>query len=99
MKKNLLRLLIFFTCLELNATEFKGSFKQGNLIIGKTDSKSIVYIDNKNIKVSKKGYFVFGIKKDRKSEIKIKIINNNKTKEIICDSENRWTSPKTSNPP
>ena len=83
MKKNLLRLLIFFTCLELNATEFKGSFKQGNLIIGKTDSKSIVYIDNKNIKVSQKGYFVFGIKKDRKSEIKIKIINNNKTKEII----------------
>ena len=48
MKKNLLRLLIFFTCLELNATEFKGSFKQGNLIIGKTDSKSIVYIDNRS---------------------------------------------------
>ena len=83
MKKNLLRLLIFFTCLELNATEFEGSFEQGNLIIGKTDSKSTVYIDNKNIKVTEKGYFVFGINKDRKNDIKIKIINNNKTEELI----------------
>lgn len=49
MKKNtLLFLFLFFlSFFELNATEFKGSFTQGNLIIGKTKLNNSVYIDKK----------------------------------------------------
>ncbi len=56
--------------------EFKGKFIQGHYIIGKTDSGSKIFIDKKSVKVSKDGYFAFGIEKDRKFDITI--TENNK---------------------
>ena len=50
--------------------EFDGSFIQGHFIIGKTDPKTKIWIDKK-IKVSKDGYFVFGIGRDRKYDVVI----------------------------
>ena len=41
--------------------ELKGSFEQGSLIIGKTNATNEIFIDKKKIKVSKDGYFIFGI--------------------------------------
>ena len=76
---------IFFFHFNFNlfASEFFGTFYQGNLIIGKTKSNSNVFIDNKKIKVSKDGFFVFGLEKDRKNDILIKIVSENKSEEII----------------
>ena len=59
--------LLFFT--QLNAVEFKGKFIQGHFIIGKTNPDTKIIIDKKKVKVSKDGYFVFGIEKDRKLDI------------------------------
>ena len=56
--------------------EFKGEFIQGHFILGVTEPGSIIIVDKKNIKVSKDGYFVFGIEKDRKFDIVI--IENDK---------------------
>ena len=53
------------------AVEFKGKFIQGHFIIGKTEPGTIIFIDKKKVKVSKDGYFAFGIKKDRKFDILI----------------------------
>jgi murein DD-endopeptidase MepM/ murein hydrolase activator NlpD len=53
------------------AVEFKGKFIQGHFIIGKTSSNSKILIDKKEVKVSKDGYFAFGIGKDRKFDIVI----------------------------
>ena len=39
-------------------------------------------VDNKNIKISKDGYFAFGLDRDRKNNIIIKIEQNNKIKII-----------------
>ena len=77
--------LFFFSLFifSAQAVDFKGSFYQGNLIIGKTDPGSQIFIDKSKIKVSKDGYFVFGLSKDRKNDVIIKVINQNKTKEII----------------
>ena len=58
---------LFFT--QLNAIEFKGKFIQGHFIIGKTNPNTKIVIDKKKIKVSKDGYFAFGIEKDRKLNI------------------------------
>ena len=68
-KISLLIFFLFFT--HLNAIEFKGKFIQGHFIIGKTKSNTKITIDKKKIKVSKEGYFVFGIKKDRDLDIVI----------------------------
>ena len=58
---------LFFS--QLNAIEFKGKFIQGYFIIGKTDPNTKILIDKKKVKVSKDGYFAFGIGKDRKFDI------------------------------
>ena len=72
---------IFFLLFPLNllAAEFQGSFKQGSFILGKTNPKSKVYIDKTKVRITKDGYFAFGIGRDRKNNIVIKIINDGKT--------------------
>ncbi len=59
-------IILFFLTIKVNATEFNGKFIQGHFIIGKTNPNSKVIIDKKKIKVSKDGFFAFGIDRDRK---------------------------------
>ena len=51
--------------------EFKGKFIQGHFILGKTEPTKKITIDKKKVKVSKDGYFAFGIERDRKFDIVI----------------------------
>ncbi len=75
--------IIFFTTTYINAVEFNGKFLQGHFIVGLTDPTAKIIIDNKEVKVSKEGYFVFGIDRDRKFDLTItKIIDGNKDKII-----------------
>ena len=81
MKKILLIIAIIFPT-NLLAIEFTGKFFQGHFILGKTDPNSKIKIDGKNIKVSKEGYFVFGIDRDRKFDILITKFLNDKKENI-----------------
>ncbi|MDB9825875.1 M23 family metallopeptidase [Candidatus Pelagibacter sp.] len=78
-------LLIFFLFIfnQATAIEFKGKFIQGHYIIGKTDSNKKIFIDKKEVKVSKDGYFAFGIGKDRKLDVVITEGNKKIVKKII----------------
>ena len=77
----LILLVFFFSTTNLNAIEFKGKFLQGHYIIGITDPFAEIIIDKKKVKVSKDGFFVFGIDRDRKFDVTItKILNGNKEK-------------------
>ena len=77
-----LAFLIFFSSSLANSIEFKGKFLQGHYIVGLTDPSSEILIDKKKVKVSKDGYFVFGLDRDRKIDVSIvKLINGKK--EII----------------
>ena len=60
---------IFFKFSILSAVEFKGKFEQGSFILGKTNPNSKVKIDNKKIRVSKDGFFAFGLDRDRKNNV------------------------------
>ena len=82
MKKLLLILAIIFST-NVYAVEFKGKFIQGHFIIGQTEPESKIIIDKKEIKVSKDGYFVFGIDRDRKFDIIITNISDGKKEKII----------------
>ena len=66
-------LIIFLLNFKVLAVEFDGKFIQGHFIIGKTDPSSKVKIDKKQIKVSKDGYFAFGLNRDRKYDVVITI--------------------------
>ena len=57
--------IIFIITTPLKAIEFKGKFLQGHFIIGITDPSAQIIIGKKEVKVSKDGYFVFGIDRDR----------------------------------
>ena len=76
-------LIFCFIFFNVNAVEFKGKFIQGHFIIGQTEPNSKIIIDKKEIKVSKNGFFVFGIDRDRKFDILITKISNGKKEKII----------------
>ena len=77
----LIFIFIIFCSTQLKAVEFKGKFLQGHYIIGLTNPSAQIIIDKKEVKVSKEGYFVFGIDRDRKFDLIItKIENGNKEK-------------------
>ena len=82
MNKILLIVAILFST-NVFSVEFKGKFIQGHFIIGKTDQDSKVFVDKKEIKVSKDGYFAFGLGRDRKYDVTITIKSNGKTKRIV----------------
>ena len=79
----LILILIIFTSTQLNAVEFKGKFLQGHYIVGLTDPSAQIVIDKKKVKVSKDGYFVFGIDRDRKFDLTITKILDGKQEKII----------------
>ena len=83
-KKFLLIPLYLILFIEIGYTlEFYGNFIQGHFIVGKTEPNSKVIIDKKKIKVSKDGYFVFGLDRDRKYDVTIKLINSGINKDIV----------------
>jgi len=69
------------------AIEFKGKFLQGHFILGKTDPKAKILVGKKEVKVSKDGFFVFGIDRDQKYDLTFtKIIDGKKsitTKKVL----------------
>ena len=68
----MLRIIFLFALLvpsTLNALSFDGKFVQGHFIIGKTQPQTEIWIDKKKVKVTKDGYFAFGIGRDRKYDI------------------------------
>ena len=84
-----LLILLFFFTFKAYSIEFNGKFIQGHFIIGNTYPGSKVIIDKKEIKVSKDGYFAFGIDRDRKYDVVIKVINEEKIEKIVKKIQKR----------
>jgi len=82
-------LLIFFINFKVLAVEFDGKFIQGHFIIGKTEPNSKIKIDKKQVKVSKDGYFAFGISRDRKYDLVITIEKDGIKEKIIKKVQKR----------
>ena len=71
---------LIITFSKANAIEFQGKFIQGHFILGKTNPKAKIIIGKKKVKVSKDGFFVFGIDRDQKYDlIFTKIVNEKKS--------------------
>ncbi len=74
--------IILFTTSSFAAT-FKGKFIQGSFILGKTEPGSEVFIDKKKVKVTSDGYFAFGLGRDRKNDVVIKINEKKIVKKVF----------------
>ena len=74
--------IILFTTSSFAAT-FKGKFIQGSFILGKTDPGSEVFIDKQRVKVTTDGYFAFGLGRDRKNDVVIKINQKKIVKKVF----------------
>lgn len=75
-------LAVFFILISshVNAIEFQGKFIQGHFLLGKTNSNAKIIIGKKEVKVSKDGFFVFGIDRDRKFDLTFtKILDGKKS--------------------
>ena len=74
-------LTLFFLLITTSsfAVTFKGKFIQGSFILGKVNPGSEVFIDKKKVKVTRDGYFAFGLGRDRKNDV---VITVNKEKII-----------------
>ena len=81
--KNLLLFLAIIFSTNVFAVEFKGKFLQGHYIVGITDPSAKIIVDKKKVKVSKNGYFVFGLDRDRKFDLTITKIINGKKEKIV----------------
>ena len=75
--------IIFFIPTHSYAIEFKGKFLQGHFIVGITNPSAKIIIDKKEIKVSKDGFFAFGIDRDRKFDLTITKIHDGKKEKIV----------------
>ena len=82
-------LFIILICFKASAVEFNGKFIQGHFIIGKTDSNTKVKIDKSQVRVSKDGYFAFGISRDRKYDLVITIEKDGIKEKIIKKVQKR----------
>ena len=80
--------MLFFS-FKVSAVEFNGRFVQGHFIIGKTDPNSKIKIDKKQVKVSKDGYFAFGLDRDRKYDVVITIEKDGAKKNITKKVQKR----------
>jgi len=72
--------LLVFTNSSSLGVEFIGNFTEGGIVKGKVTPGSKFFLDKKKLKLSKNGYFVFGISKDRRKDILIEIEENKKLK-------------------
>ena len=71
---------LIFTSTPLQAIEFQGKFIQGHFILGKTNPNAKIIVGKKEVKISKDGFFVFGIDRDRKFDLTFtKILDEKKT--------------------
>ena len=82
-----MKILLFFIFLLFStssfAVTFKGKFIQGSFILGKTNPGSEVSVDTKKVKVTPDGYFAFGLSRDRKNDIIIKINEKKIVKKVF----------------
>ena len=86
------KLFFLFTLListNVWAVDFDGKFIQGHFILGKTEPNSQIWIDKKKVKVTKDGYFAFGIGRDHKYDIVITKLFNKKKQKIIKKVQKR----------
>ena len=82
-------LVIILFSFKVSAVEFNGKFIQGHFIIGKTDPESKVKIDKKQVRVTKDGYFAFGLARDRKYDVVIAIEKNGVKEKITKKSSKK----------
>ena len=82
-------LIFLFITTSSFAVIFEGKFIQGSFILGKTEPGSQIFIDNKKVKVTSEGFFVFGLGRDRKYDVVITVNKDGNKQKIVKKVQKR----------
>ncbi len=89
LEKSITKLSFFITFFYINilnnsasAIELNGSFIQGGLLFGKTQTINNVFYNDKNVPVDENGEFIIGIGRNHPTKGKIEVIENNNKKSV-----------------
>ena len=82
-------LIFLFITTSSFAVTFEGKFIQGSFILGKTEPGSQIFIDNKKVKVTPEGFFVFGLGRDRKYDVVITVNKDGNKQKIVKKIQKR----------
>ena len=82
-------LIFLFITTSSFAVTFEGKFIQGFFILGKTEPGSQIFIDNKKVKVTSEGFFVFGLGRDRKYDVVITVNKDGNKQKIVKKVQKR----------
>ena len=82
-------LIFLFITTSSFAVIFEGKFIHGSFILGKTEPGSQIFIDNKKVKVTSEGFFVFGLGRDRKYDVVITVNKDGNKKKIVKKVQKR----------
>ena len=82
-------LIFLFITTSSFAVTFEGKFIQGSFILGKTEPGSQIFIDNKKVKVTSEGFFVFGLGRDRKYDVVITVNKDGNKQKIVKKVQKR----------
>ncbi len=82
-------LIFLFITTSSFAAIFEGKFIQGSFILGKTEPGSQIFIDNKKVKVTSEGFFVFGLSRDRKYDVVITVNKDSNKQKIVKKVQKR----------
>ena len=82
-------LIFLFITTSSFAAIFEGKFIQGSFILGKTEPGSQIFIDNKKVKVTSEGFFVFGLGRDRKYDVVITVNRDGNKQKIVKKVQKR----------
>ena len=82
-------LIFLFITTSSFAAVFEGKFIQGSFILGKTEPGSQIFIDNKKVKVTSEGFFVFGLGRDRKYDVVITVNRDGNKQKIVKKVQKR----------
>lgn len=76
-------ILFFFLAGPAQALDLDGSFKQGGMVIGQTESGGKIFLDEKEVLVGPEGRFVIGFGRDAEKNAILKIVSATGTSEEL----------------
>ena len=79
------------------SAKFTGAFTQGGLVIGKTNPSNLVTIDNRHVRISNHGQFIFGFSRNAAHLQKVKISNEKVSKKIYLSYSAPYSGNNRSN--
>lgn len=89
--KNFILIFLLFFSINAHSFELRSHVKEGGLVYGKLSKNEKLFLNNKEIKATKSGFFFFGLPQDTPQTITLTLITSDTKKELIIPvKKQKW---------